>query len=264
MFLISKDKRLLITSGALALGFIAVNLLDNSYRFFAIGALAALTAILVAWVSWEGLGIDSTLITLILPFLYTLGVGLFWFLIPATIIARIPIILLFAGGIYVLSASENIFAVSAIRKIPLARGAHGAGFVLTLLVAFLLFDAILSVRLNILLTSLAIGLVSLPLFLQGFWMSDHKKQSLKSLVKSDILLLTMISTVGTIEMGLLLYFWPVTVVVGSIFLTVAVYTLLGLGQARIEGRLFKDTIRDYLIVAAVVLVVMYFFTHWGA
>ena len=39
------------------------------------------------------------------------------------------------------------------------------------------------------------------------------------------------------EIALSLYFWPVTVVVGSLFLTIAVYMLLGLANEKIEGRL---------------------------
>ena len=65
------------------------------------------------------------------------------------------------------------------------------------------------------------------------------------------------------EIALSLYFWPVTVVVGSLFLTIAVYMLLGLGQAKIEGRLFSQTVREYLIVGVLVFIGMFFATRWG-
>ena len=66
------------------------------------------------------------------------------------------------------------------------------------------------------------------------------------------------------EIALSLFFWPVTVVVGSLFLTVAVYVLLGLGQAELEGRLFAQTIREYMVLGIVVFISMFLATRWGA
>ena len=65
------------------------------------------------------------------------------------------------------------------------------------------------------------------------------------------------------EIAVSLFFWPVTVVVGSLFLTVALYMLLGLGQASIEERLFGQTVREYLVVGLVVFLGMFLATRWG-
>ena len=97
-----------------------------------------------------------------------------------------------------------------------------------------------------------------PIFLQGLWSID-----LKSIFAKKVIGLTTLSSISISEVALVLYFWPVTVVVGSLFLTASMYTLLGLGQAYIEGRLFKQTVRDYLTIAVVVLVAMFFATRWS-
>ena len=76
----------------------------------------------------------------------------------------------------------------------------------------------------------------------------------------------MISAISSIVIGQIaisLYFWPVTVVVGSLFLTVTVYVLLGLGQARLEARLFVQTVREYLVVGLLVFLGMFIATRWG-
>jgi len=65
------------------------------------------------------------------------------------------------------------------------------------------------------------------------------------------------------EIALALAFWPVTLVVGSLFLTVAVYVLLGLGQAQLEQRLFSQTLKEYLTVGILVFAGMFFATHWS-
>lgn len=254
----SKRKKFLITSALLASGFVGINFLDNVWRFWAIGGLTLLTVVLFFWSLSEGLAVDATLLTLILPALFTLGVGTFWFLLPTTIFARIPVVILYGVGTYALGLTLNIYTVSAIRTIALARAAKGVGFVLTLFTAFLLFDALFSIKTQIWIFTLLIIAVSLPLFLQGFWSTKLTKEFGKKLLFYSLVCSLLIG-----EIGLMLYFWPVTVVVGSLFLTIGVYTLLGLGQASLEGRLFTQTVRDYLTVGLLVFISMLIVTRWA-
>src|SRR3989344_5666497 len=108
-FALSKRKRFIITSIILSFGFIAVQLFGENFRFASISTLSALTVILFIWALFEGLGLNWTLLTLVLPFLFTLGVGLFWFLLPANVFARIPIVLFYGAGIYSLCLTANIY-----------------------------------------------------------------------------------------------------------------------------------------------------------
>lgn len=210
------------------------------------------------WSLWEGLDKDMTLLTLVLPAIFTVGVGIFWFLLPANIYTRIPIVIFYAIGIYVLCLTMNIFSVAAVRTIALLRAARGVGFVLSLVTSFLVFDTILSLRSEIYILVPLVFLISMPLFMQGYWSVLLEKEFSK-----DILHLSLISALVTSEIALALYFWPVTVVVGSLFLTVAFYMLLGLGQAKLEGRLFPGIVREHLIVGLLVFISMFFATHWG-
>jgi hypothetical protein len=255
----TKRQRFVLTSILLSLGFVGVQFLPDQYRLLGIGVLGLLTLILFGWSIKEGISFDHTLATLILPPLFTVGVGLFWFLLPSSIYARIPVVLLYGVGIYALSLTANIYTVAAIRTIALLRAARGVGFVLTLVTFFLIFDAILSLRASILLTSLLASLSSLLLFYQGYWSVVLDKSFSKEIFSTAV-----ISSFVIGEIAMSLYFWPVTVVVGSLFLTVACYVLLGLGQSRLEGRLFQQTIREYLLVGVLVFIGMFFATHWGA
>jgi hypothetical protein len=254
----AKRLRFVITSVILSLGFVGIQFSPNNYRFLAIGALAFLTLILFTWSIWEGLGRDMTILTLVLPFYFTIGVGLFWFLLPSSIFARIPIVILYGGGIYALCLTANIYTVAAIRTIALMRAARGVGFVLTLFTLFLVFDTILSIRESIFLTSGVAALASFPLLYQGFWSVKLDKK-----FSNDVLKISLIATLVMGEIAASLFFWPVTVVVGSLFLTASCYMLLGLGQAELEGRLFHQTIREHLYVGIAVFIGMFFATHWG-
>lgn len=256
---LTKRKKFIITSLLLSFGFVGIQLMDDQYRYLSITILGLATLILFAWSLWEGLGKNMTLATLILPVLFTLGVGLFWFLLPSNIFARIPVVIIYGFGIYALCLTANIYTVAAIRTIALLRAARGVGFVLTLFTSFLIFDTILSLRTPLFITSLFSFFISLPIFLQGLWVIRLEPKP-----DRGFLLSTLIYSLVIGEISLSLHFWPVTVVVGSLFLTVSIYVLLGLGQMYEEGRLFSQTVREYLLVGLVVFIGMFFATRWGA
>lgn len=254
----SKRKRFLITSAILSLGFFAILVYAGNFRFLAIGFLGFLTLVLFTWSLWEGLGWNMTLSSLILPSIFTLGVGIFWFLLPSSVFARLPILIFYGVGIYILCLTMNIYTVSAMRTIALLRAARGVGFVLSLVTSFLVFDTILSLKISLLPVSLSIFLICVPLYLQGFWSVTLEKNFSK-----DILIDSLVASLITGEVASVLYLWPVSVVVGSLFLTVVVYIILGLGQAKIEDRFFPSVVREYLVVGALVFIGMLFATHWG-
>ena len=255
----SKRKRFVLTSFILSSGFVAIAFLDNQYRYLTITGLSLLTIVLFTWSLYEGLGKNLTLVTLVLPTFFTLGVGLFWFLLPSTIFTRIPIVIFYGLGIYALCLTSNIYTVATIRTIALLRAAKGVGFVLTLITSFLIFDTILSLREPVWFTTPLVFLVSFPLFFEGLWVIELEAKLSKDLFPTCLVLSLVMGEVATS-----LFFWPVTVVVGSLFLTVSFYMLLGLGQAKFEGRLFHDTVREYLLVGFLVLIGMFIATRWGA
>lgn len=254
----SKRRRFVVTSLLLSFGFVAVQFLTDQNRFWAIGLLGLATILLFIWSLFEGIGRNMTLLTLVLPTVFTLGVGTFWFLLPANIYARIPIVIFYGLGIYVLCLTMNIFTVSTIRTIALLRAARGVGFVLSLITSFLVFDAILSLRVQIYLLIPLVAVVSFLVLLQGFWSIVLEKEFVP-----EIFNLATVSTLVVVEIATALFFWPVTVVVGSLFLTVACYMMLGLGQAKLDGRLFSSTVREHLVVGVLVFLAMFFATHWG-
>jgi hypothetical protein len=254
----SKRRRFVITSIILSLGFVGIQFLNDQNRFWAIGILGLLTILLFYWSLKESLAGSMTLLILVLPTIFTLGVGVFWFLIPANIFARIPIVMIYAIGIYVLCLTANIYSVAAIRTIALLRAARGVGFVLSLLTSFLVFDALLSIKTEIYILLPLTFIVSFLLYLQGYW-----TVLLETKYSSSLIMQSAVASLLTMEVAGVLYFWPVTVVVGSLFMTVTFYMLLGLGQAKLDERLFASTVREHLIVGALVFVAMFFATHWG-
>ncbi|HLE48558.1 MAG TPA: hypothetical protein VI819_00790 [Patescibacteria group bacterium] len=258
--MIDKRKRFFISSILLSSGFVIIQSLQNQQaKFLGIGILSLFSIVLFYWSLKEALGFNASLLVLIMPLYFTAGVGLFWFLLPANLFTKIIILVFYSIGIYVFCLTSNIFTVSALRTIALYRAAKGVGFLLTLLSLFLVVDSILSLRLVYYLNALLVFLTSFPLFLQGFWTSV-----LTNKVDFKLLQFSLISSLVLAQTSTMIFFWPVSVVVGSLFLTITTYVVLALGQSRLEERLFSQTIREYLSVGIVVLIVMFLSTRWGA
>ncbi len=256
----SKRQKFVLTSLSLAAGFIMIQLANISWRYQAIFALAILTVLAFIWNLWGGLSLKTrptTILTLVLPLLFTTGIGLFYFLLPSTLFARLPVIIFFGLGVYALALTANIFTVAAIRTIQLARAAQAVSFVLTLITAFLLFDTTWSLRLPFYLNFPLVAIISFPLFLTGFWTVLLEEKPSMALLQ-----LTGIATLCLTELGIVLSFWPASVAVISLCLTTAIYVILGLGQAQLAGKLFTRTIREHLFFGGLFLLIMILTTSW--
>ena len=257
MFL-EKRKRFIISTIILSVGLFAIQFpSDLSLKFISIGILGIVCFFLFWWSLREGLKSKISFLILILPIYYTVGAALFWFLLPKTIIISLVLSLIYGISVYVLFLTTNVFSVSSIKTIALYRAAKGVGFLLTLVAFFLALDGIISLRLSYIYVGVLVFFVTFPLYLQGYWTS-----TLQESFDRKLILQAMISSYLQAQLAVILFFWPVGVIVGSLFMTVYFYILLGLGQAELEGRLFSQTIQEYLMVGVVVFAVMFFSTSW--
>lgn len=258
LFKIDKRKKFFITAFLLSIGLLSIQIFGIDWRYLAIVLLGVATYFLAAWSLSEGLNGIEWLTVLILPVLFTIGVGLFYFLTPVLWLARLPLIFLYGIGLYSLLLTENIFSVAAIRTIQLLRSAHAVSFLLTLTASFFLYNVIFSFREGPLFNFLLTFLVSLPLFIQGFWCVNLEEKLTKK-----VWLYSLASSLVLGEIALAFSFWPVTVAVGSLSLTTALYILLGLIQHHLSEKLFRRTINEYIGVGIAVLIIIFITTRWG-
>ena len=255
----SKRKKFIISAGILSGAFLVVLLTNFLFRNEAIILIAIASLAICSWALRDTLGKNLTLLTLILPFMFTAGVGFFYFLIPpTTVFTRLPIVLIYALGMYALLLTANIYNVAAIRTIALLRAAHAVGFLLTLATSFFVFDTIWSLHLAAWFNGPLIGLLSFPLILQSLWSIELSDK----LSKFTLQLGAVISFIVG-EVAFILSFWPASVAVASLFLTSILYVTIGLSQAKIAGRLFTKTVREYLLVGFIVFVAAYLSSRWG-
>ncbi|MFC1790010.1 hypothetical protein ACFLZP_00835 [Patescibacteria group bacterium] len=255
----SKRKKTIIVSLLLALGLAIIQMGITSRRFLAILLFSLASIGLSFWALREGRIKRNWWVILLLPVMFTMGIGFFYFLLPSGWGTRIPIIVFYALGMYVLLLTENIYGVASSRNIQLLRSAQATGFLMTLLVAFFLFDTILSYRLNFWINALAVAIVSFLLFYQGLWSVVLKEEELGKLMPVSFVLGLVMG-----EIALVISFWPLSVATASLFLITFLYLFLGLKQNALQGRLFKKTVKEYLWVGLIVFLTIFLTTQWGS
>lgn len=238
----------------------------NTSEFFMILLLAFLTNIFMYWGLHRDLKENFAPQVFILPFLYTLGFGLFSPLIPDRIIADLVLTIIYAVGLYSLFLSQNIFTVSSVRTIALLSGARTVSFVITILTFLFITTVIFSVNLNVFIALLLFFISAFLLALQSIWTYTLEKD-----VKKNILYVFLLS-ISQLEVATLLWFWPnkswllssfdPPPVLISLFLTGFFYICIGLSHLWFEKRLFKSTLWEYMWIGLLVFVFLVTFTSW--
>lgn len=254
----TKRGKFILASLALTGGFFATQLVGYSWRYQTILGLGVLTIILSAWVLSEELKGIQWLACLILPVLYTTSVSLFYFLLPEKWFLRVVIMGAFAIGMYAILLTKNIFSIASGRTIQLLRAAQAVGFLMSLITAFFLYNVIFSYKLAPWFNFLLIFFVSLPLFFQSIWNIELKEK----ISKVELFFIGSMAFLAG-QTAYVISFWPLSILLYSLFLVSFFYITVGLVQHHLSGRLFKKTVREYLQIAVVVLIVTFLTAGWG-
>ena len=242
----------------MALLMLAIEVSGTQDRAVPLVILGMVSLGLGVWALREGLWHWVMALALVLPVFFTLGVGFFYFLLPSNWLTRIPVVILYGVGIYALLLTANIYTVSSLRTIALLRAAQAVGFVLTLITLFFVYDSVLSYRLFPWFGAVVVAAVSFPLFLSAVWTVDVGERVSRRMLLFALLLSFLVG-----QVALVLGFWPVSVAVGSLFLTTLGYIFLGISQHELSGRLFAQNLWEYLAVGAAVFMTMFLTTRWG-
>jgi hypothetical protein len=254
--LISKRQRFIFSVIFLSIGlFIAEVLIGKSGMYFVMG-LAVATVILLYFSLRQDLKDNFTIQTFILPFIYTLGIGLFYLLVPARFITRVGMTSLYALGLYSLFLSQNIFTVSAIRTIQLLSSARTVSLVLSLLSYFFISNVVFSFHINVFITLALIFIYTFLMVMQAIWVYTLEKNPL-----TNIFWVLGLS-ICIAEIALFLWFGPSSPTVAALFLTAIFYVLTGVTQAWFEKRLFRSVILEYFWLTIISILFLSLFTNW--
>lgn len=271
----SKRTKVIVVAFILAVLLWATQWISADKRLQGILVVAILSYVLTAWSLFEDLKGVEWFTILILPVTYTMGAGLFNMFLPdsvprllgvhlgaeaALVTANFVHVMFwvgFATGFYFLGLTANIFSVAAVRTIQLLRAAHPAGFLITLVTALFWYHVIFSFKLPFWLVGVAVFIISSLLTLHGNWSMRPKEGIDKLVTRYSFGTSFVLAQVATA-----LAFWPVKPLTAALSMVTALYVMLGLSQLHLAGRLFKNHIYEYLVVAAVVFGASIYLTHW--
>lgn len=253
---INKRQRFIISVIILSVGlFISEYFLGKSGFFVAL-FLSFLTDVFFLTSMNKDLKGNFSWQLLILPFFCTLAFSLFYFLIPARLLTRILLTSIYAVTVYSLFLSQNIFIVASIRTIALLTGARIVSFVITLISFFFLANILFTLKISIFPTAALVFVLSYLLTAQSIWAA-----TLDPSLKRNALW-TFALSLCLMQVTIILWFWPSSATVISIFLTGFFYTIVGLSQVWFEKRLFRGVMWEYIWVAVIVFFILVLFTSW--
>ena len=254
--IISKRQKFISSVILLSLGlFIAEYLLGKS-GILVVAGLSFFTVFLLYLALKADLKENFSISVFILPFLYSLAVGLFYLLVPARFLTRVGITSLYALGLYSLFLSQNIFTVSSIRTIALLSGARTVSLVISLLSYFFISNVVFSFHINVLITLLLVFIYSFLFVMQAIWVNTLDKNPFSQVFWVISLTLCLVET------ALFLWFGPSSPTVLALFLTSIFYVLVGLSQAWFEKRLFRSVILEYTWITVISFIFLILFTNW--
>lgn len=254
---ITKRQQFVFVTLILTFGLVLTQLAVEDWRYPMAFGLSLAAFFLSAFALRDDLRTIEWLSLLTLPTLFTAAVSLFYFLLPARWLTRVPVVLLYAIGMYALLLTENIYSVAADRTIALLRAAHSVGFLLTLVTFFLLVQTIMAFRFPFYLNTFFVILVSFFLVFQSLW-----SVVLENPVGSRVWHIAWIITVVLAETIWVFSFLPTRSTLTVLFLTTAFYGSVGMAQQYLVEKLYKKTVIEFFSLSVIVFFIVLITTHW--
>jgi hypothetical protein len=256
---VSKRNKFVLSTTILTVGLIFAFLLGPNFANQSVGTLALCAALFTLFSLWGDLPKRKQAIITVLPaILFTIACGLFYFILPARWITRIIMFIIFAFGFYAILLVQNIYAISVARTIKLLQAARTIGFLLAVTSAFGLYYILFSLHTVLPVVVFGIAIVSFLLIIGVIW-----SVSLREFFGKTEFLHALVLTLVLTEIGAFITFWPVSVTFEAIFLAGNFYTFVGLSQHWLENRLFKRVLWEFIWVAVILFVILFFTAKWG-
>jgi hypothetical protein len=256
---LTKRQEFVLATLLLTLGLILTQLVPSELRFVMVASLSIFAYCVSAIVLRDDLDGVEWFTLLLLPTLFTSGITLFYFLLPARWISRVPVASLYAIGMYALFLTENIYNVNSAsnRAIALIRAAHSVGFILTIVSYFFILQAVFAFRMPVGLLTISVFLISFFLSMQALWAIELTVKLSRKVFEISFTIAVILSMFAWV-----FSFWPIKLTQIVLLLATVFYSTVGLGQQYLVDRLYKKTAIEFLLVSSIVLGIILLSTHF--
>lgn len=247
---IEKRVRFVITTVALSLLLLTATFSFYDKAWIFIPLLFVATYAFTFFSILEGIEKVEWLTLFIMPLGISIVFYMFYYLIPVRWLTRVPFITLYAISIYAILLTSNIFNVGVEKSIRLYKAAFSVNYFYHTILSFIAFSILFTLRENALFNSAAATLIIFPLALQLLWTIRLQRK-----FERELWVYAAFIAIITGELSLVISFIPFKPSISALLLTSMYYAIAGLTTAHIDGRLFRNTIREYVIVFVVVVLV---------
>ena len=193
----------------------------------------------------------------LMPVILTVSFYLFYFLFPVRWLTRLPFIMLYGISIYAILLCANIFNVGVEKSLQLYRAAFSINFFYQIIVSFLFYNALFSFKLNFIFNSLLVFTMAFLLAFQLIWSVELDLRVEKISVLYGLLIALVLG-----EMALVGSFVPLKSTIFALFLASSYYSLSGLIYNYLDQRLFKEIVREFIIVWVMVFSITLLSLRW--
>lgn len=244
-----RREKFVLVSVLLSIGLLVVQYVPLDWRYLAIGIFAIFSYFISAWTLSDDLQPHEWLTIVPFPAIYAASVALFYFLLPESWVSRIFVLFLYGIGMYALFLTSNIYSVAKGRNIQLLYAAHAIGLFFTLLTSLLFSNTVFSLRLPFYGNALLVGAIHFPIILMSLW-----SVNLEGHLGKEVWIYSFMLTLVILEFAGVISFLPIPVWYSALFIMALLYVGLGVLHSSLRGRLFKNTINEYSLVAFFVLI----------
>ena len=238
-----RREKFVLSAIILSFGLLGLQYVSLELRYYAVGVLGLISYAVCSWALSEDLQRIELLLLVPVTALFTMAVGLFYFLLPSDILSKIALLSIFGIGVYANLLTANIYSVAKGRTIQLLHAAHAIGLFLTLITSLLITNTIFSLNLPFYVVGGLVALSHYPLILSALWVVQLTPKIEKNIVQSSFLLVFLL-----LQFSVVLSFLPYSVWYTSLFLMSALYLGISVLRNYLIERLFSRALVEYTLV----------------
>lgn len=205
----------------------------------------------------EGIDKSEWIMLFLIPVIFSVAFYLFYFLFPVRWLTRLPFIVIYAVAIYAILLTSNIFNVGVEKSLQLYRAAFSINYFFQTIIIFLIANILFSARENFMINALLIGASVFPISFQLYWTIKLNLE-----LERDLFLYAFLTAFVLAQIVLVLSFVPFKPSIMALVVTASYYSISGLVTAFIDTRLFKQTVREYLILLGIVVAIALLTINW--
>lgn len=255
---IPKRIRVVMCTGIMTLSLLVSTFFPFSEWWWFFGIALILIAYFTTYIAvFEGIDGVEWYMLFIMPIFLTIALYIFYSLLPVRWLTRIPFLFLFGLTYYAMLLASNILNIGVDKSLQLYRAAFSVNYLMQVFIVFLLTQVSLTFKLSFILNGGILFFIGTILALQLYWSVNPE-----ATFNRKLLLFSIGMGILLFELAVIVSFIPFKTNVAALIYTALYYSLNGIVYHYLDGRLFKNTVREYAFVSIFVFFIAFLTLNW--